>query len=489
MGVGLALLGRSLRPAGARRPGLRRRRAPRREPRDVQGAPLPRRGRGAARHRDAGDRPPRRALRRAMPVHRRALPRGRHGHQRPAAAQRLRVGVARLPRARSRRPSLRPTSTAPVSPLVAVPALALVGGLAAACFAKVFGTVFLGHPRSEHATTRHEPPASMLAPMASSPPSASRSASLRALLPALSAAAASGRGSRRPLEDLTAGGGRARAAARISLVARRSSSRSSAPSSLWRGARLREPQPLGARPGAAATRARRARMQYTGSSFAELARPALRLGLLPEDARRPARRPRSRATPPSTPSVPDTVLDVVIVPACGRGARVAERVRAHFVGRVQFQALLVVLGGSSRSSAGSRPVTTMTPHRRSSSPRSCSAPPLLLGVIGRVKAIFAGRTGPPLLQPYRRPRCGSRARGRSTAGPPPGSSGPGPVVGARRDARRRAAPAPRRAGGRSSASPATSSSSRTCSASRASRPSSPRSTPAPRSRGWGRPAR
>ena len=27
--------------------------------------------------------------------------------------------------------------------------------------------------------------------------------------------------------------------------------------------------------------------------------------------------------------------------------------------------------------------------------------PLLLGIIGRVKAVFAGRTGPPLLQPYR----------------------------------------------------------------------------------------
>ncbi|MGE5195088.1 MAG: hydrogenase, partial [Deltaproteobacteria bacterium] len=27
-------------------------------------------------------------------------------------------------------------------------------------------------------------------------------------------------------------------------------------------------------------------------------------------------------------------------------------------------------------------------------------PPLLLGVINRTKALFAGRTGPPLLQPY-----------------------------------------------------------------------------------------
>ncbi|MGB8931905.1 MAG: proton-conducting transporter membrane subunit, partial [Anaeromyxobacteraceae bacterium] len=49
--------------------------------------------------------------------------------------------------------------------LVAVPALALVGGLAAACFAKVFGTAFLGQPRSAHATHAHEPPATMLGPM------------------------------------------------------------------------------------------------------------------------------------------------------------------------------------------------------------------------------------------------------------------------------------------------------------------------------------
>src|SRR5215472_12772029 len=27
-------------------------------------------------------------------------------------------------------------------------------------------------------------------------------------------------------------------------------------------------------------------------------------------------------------------------------------------------------------------------------------PPLLLGVINRTKALFAGRTGPPLMQPY-----------------------------------------------------------------------------------------
>jgi hydrogenase-4 component B len=47
----------------------------------------------------------------------------------------------------------------------AVPALALIGGLAAACFIKVVGAVFLGTPRSEHARLVHESPWSMIAPM------------------------------------------------------------------------------------------------------------------------------------------------------------------------------------------------------------------------------------------------------------------------------------------------------------------------------------
>jgi formate hydrogenlyase subunit 3/multisubunit Na+/H+ antiporter MnhD subunit len=49
---------------------------------------------------------------------------------------------------------------------LAAPTLALVGGLAAACFAKVFGTVFLGHARSPHAGRGHEATPAMLAPMA-----------------------------------------------------------------------------------------------------------------------------------------------------------------------------------------------------------------------------------------------------------------------------------------------------------------------------------
>lgn len=47
----------------------------------------------------------------------------------------------------------------------AAPALALIGALALACFVKVYGAVFLGTARSEHAQHAYESPISMLAPM------------------------------------------------------------------------------------------------------------------------------------------------------------------------------------------------------------------------------------------------------------------------------------------------------------------------------------
>jgi hydrogenase-4 component B len=48
---------------------------------------------------------------------------------------------------------------------VVVAALALVGGLAAACFTKAFGIVFLGEPRSAAAADGREPGPSLLVPM------------------------------------------------------------------------------------------------------------------------------------------------------------------------------------------------------------------------------------------------------------------------------------------------------------------------------------
>jgi hydrogenase-4 component B len=51
-------------------------------------------------------------------------------------------------------------------PALAAPVLALVGGLALACFVKVYGVIFLGQPRSSGHAGGHEAPASMLVPMA-----------------------------------------------------------------------------------------------------------------------------------------------------------------------------------------------------------------------------------------------------------------------------------------------------------------------------------
>jgi hydrogenase-4 component B len=48
---------------------------------------------------------------------------------------------------------------------LAAPALAVVGGMAVLCFVKVFGTVFLGLPRSAEAAACHEPGWAMRGPM------------------------------------------------------------------------------------------------------------------------------------------------------------------------------------------------------------------------------------------------------------------------------------------------------------------------------------
>jgi hydrogenase-4 component B len=52
-----------------------------------------------------------------------------------------------------------------VAALVVIVSLALIGGLAAACFTKAFGTIFLGQPRSGHAGHAHEAGPCMRAPL------------------------------------------------------------------------------------------------------------------------------------------------------------------------------------------------------------------------------------------------------------------------------------------------------------------------------------
>jgi hydrogenase-4 component B len=52
-----------------------------------------------------------------------------------------------------------------VAALIALPALALIGGLALACFVRAVGVAFLGEPRSDHARHAHEVGPAMRAPM------------------------------------------------------------------------------------------------------------------------------------------------------------------------------------------------------------------------------------------------------------------------------------------------------------------------------------
>ena len=225
--------------------------------------------------------------------------------------------------------------------LVAVPALALAGGLAAACFVKVFGSTFLGTARSAHAARAHEPPGSMLAPMGVlAVVCVAIGLFPFALVPALTSAAAEW--ARLPAglaEELAAGA--VWNAARISLVAAFLLVAIGA-LLLWRRSRLPGPQPLAPTWGCGFARPT-PRMQYTASSFADAL--VLRFGWVFF--------PKTKVVLPAGPfpkraafdsSVPDTVLEVLIVPSLGSGTRAAEQIRAHFVGRVQFQALLVVLG-------------------------------------------------------------------------------------------------------------------------------------------------
>jgi hydrogenase-4 component B len=224
---------------------------------------------------------------------------------------------------------------------LAAPSLAFVGGLAAACFAKVYGTVFLGQGRSPHAARGHEPPRTMLAPMAALALACAAIGLAPAVwLPALVRAAAGWSGL-----PATALDGPARSAWqgawRVSLVALVLLVGAGLLVA-WRRRRLQGPQPTAPTWGCGFSRPT-PRMQYTGSSFA--AELVLRFGWVFF--------PRTRVEPPSgvfprragfDSHVPDTVLDLAILPALGSGIRVADRLRAQLGGRVQSKVLLLLLG-------------------------------------------------------------------------------------------------------------------------------------------------
>jgi hydrogenase-4 component B len=208
------------------------------------------------------------------------------------------------------------------------PVLAATGALAVACFVKVVGIVFLGTPRSAAAGEAHEAPAAMLAPMA-------LLAALCALLgvapvlvaPALERAATvwagpplSGREVPGPhLAALVPFGWVSGTAIALVVI---SGLLLLALLPVWRRGRLRQPSLPTWDCGYAASSPR---LQYTGSSFAEIVTSRFAWVLRPRE-QRPVIDRLFPASASFHSQVDDTVLEHVLRPA----GRVSYRVTAWF---------------------------------------------------------------------------------------------------------------------------------------------------------------
>ncbi|MFO0745166.1 MAG: proton-conducting transporter membrane subunit [Myxococcota bacterium] len=233
------------------------------------------------------------------------------------------------------------TTASAAGAALAVPALALVGALAVACFVKVFGTGFLGEPRTPEAAHAHEAAPSMLGamgilagfcvfigvvPVVVAPALDRVIASWPSAGPAPSLAAAA------PLGLVSAVAGALVAALGLAV---------------WLLRRRVAGSPLGTL-GAVPTwdcgyAAPRASMQYTGSSFAD--GPVRLFGwILRPAVHRPAPiGPMPERTAFSS-HVAEPVLERVVMPALGRGERLLHRLHVLQQGRVQAYVFYVMVG-------------------------------------------------------------------------------------------------------------------------------------------------
>jgi formate hydrogenlyase subunit 3/multisubunit Na+/H+ antiporter MnhD subunit len=221
------------------------------------------------------------------------------------------------------------------------PVLALVGGLAAACFAKVFGIAFLGSPRSAHAREAHEAPRSMLAAMAvlAAACVAIGLAPAAAIAPLRTAAAAWARLDPVLLADTAASA--SRSGLEISLVAAALFALAATAAAVRRRRLARAPAPAEVETWGCGFAAPTARMQYTGSSFAELLVARFSWVMFPR-----VRGPRLEGPfPPAATfrsDVPDTVLDLGLEPGARAFEWLATLGRVLFARRIQLQMMLVV---------------------------------------------------------------------------------------------------------------------------------------------------
>ena len=222
--------------------------------------------------------------------------------------------------------------------LFAIPALALIGGLALACFVKVFGIAFLGAPRTPAAAQAHEAPACMLWPMG-----ILLACCLTiglwpgALLPLLAQAASLWSDAAVPITLLTA---HAPATALSWCALGLLLLLAAAAGALRLG--LRKAPPRTATWGCGYPLPT-ARMQYTASSFGALLVDLFRWGLRPDQHGGKARGLLPTATEFSC-HTPDTILDRGVIPVCRGAIRVFSRLRALIQnGSTSFYLLYVAL--------------------------------------------------------------------------------------------------------------------------------------------------
>jgi hydrogenase-4 component B len=221
----------------------------------------------------------------------------------------------------------------------AAPALAMIGALAVACFVKVYGAVFLGTARSEHAEPARESPMAMTGPMATlagccifigvapSIVAPVFSAAARGYAPELGEAL--DLSTLAPLQWISK-------AAMVLLVGLLVGS-----AALW--LRLRQGVVLKASTWGCGYVAASPRMQYTASSFAQMLVGLFGWALRPR-SRTPTNLPLFPAKSSFHSEVPDAVLDEAVRPAFRFGAWLFARSRVVFQqGSVQGYLLYIFL--------------------------------------------------------------------------------------------------------------------------------------------------
>jgi hydrogenase-4 component B len=222
--------------------------------------------------------------------------------------------------------------------LLAAPALALIGGLALACFVKVFGLIFLGEPRQEAAARAHPAPAAMRLPMLvlllacawiglcpwSVAPLLQRAATVWS--PSLAPLTLSAPLAALPMIGLLAWSLLLLITVVWFWIARRSR-KAPRDTSTW-GCGYLAPTP---------------RMQYSASSFGDFIVGLFRVGLMTERHGEPVAGPFPKPSSFSS-HTPDAVLDGALLPAAGGIAWLCNRLRRFIQnGHTSFYLLYVAL--------------------------------------------------------------------------------------------------------------------------------------------------